>query len=341
MRGGHEYPALIRKTEPKPIRIFLEDGSSDAWNPLFGSWYDANLNMESALAFAGYDVAHAWGTHGHDGRPGAVIFPDVMRWLWRDYPALIKPGQSRNSTLGDILPPDNPGWQKIGREFQGACGLAADAQGEVYFSDPPAATVYHLGPDDKAAVFARGSAFAGQGFGPDGRLYGVDAAARKIVALDARGISEKKVIDNGLLSVSGLAFAPDGGLFFAAEKTTKWIYSYVVQSDGTLTNKQPYYWLHMTDIPNESGAEDIAVDTHGELYVATHAGVQVCDQNGRVRAILGLPTPCGPVRSLCFGGKQFHTLYVTDGKQIFKRVLKVSGFPPWAAPAPYPSEGAG
>jgi gluconolactonase len=42
MRGGHEYPALIRKTDPKPIRIFLEDGSTDAWNPLFGSWYDAN-----------------------------------------------------------------------------------------------------------------------------------------------------------------------------------------------------------------------------------------------------------------------------------------------------------
>jgi enterochelin esterase-like enzyme len=62
MRGGNEYPALIRKTEPKPIRIFLEDGSADAWNPLFGSWYDANVNMESALSFAGYDVAHAWGT---------------------------------------------------------------------------------------------------------------------------------------------------------------------------------------------------------------------------------------------------------------------------------------
>jgi len=44
MRGGNEYPALIRKTDFKPIRIFLEDGSTDAWNPLFGSWYDANLN---------------------------------------------------------------------------------------------------------------------------------------------------------------------------------------------------------------------------------------------------------------------------------------------------------
>ncbi len=48
MRGGNEYPALIRKTDPKPIRIFLEDGSTDTWNPLFGSWWDANLNMESA-----------------------------------------------------------------------------------------------------------------------------------------------------------------------------------------------------------------------------------------------------------------------------------------------------
>ena len=49
MRGGNEYSALVRKTDPKPIRIFLEDGSSDAWNPLFGSWFDANINMESAL----------------------------------------------------------------------------------------------------------------------------------------------------------------------------------------------------------------------------------------------------------------------------------------------------
>lgn len=59
MRGGHDYPALIRKTDPKPIRIFLEDGSADTWNALLGSWYDANLNIESALCISGYDVAHA------------------------------------------------------------------------------------------------------------------------------------------------------------------------------------------------------------------------------------------------------------------------------------------
>src|SRR5258708_16802809 len=52
MRGGDQYPGLIRKTEPKPLRIFLEDGSADTWNPAFGSWWLANQDMETALAYA-------------------------------------------------------------------------------------------------------------------------------------------------------------------------------------------------------------------------------------------------------------------------------------------------
>ncbi len=119
MRGGHEYPALIRKTDPKPIRVFLEDGSADAWNPLFGSWFDANLNMDSALTFAGYDEAHAWGEHGHDGKFGEAVLPDVMRWLWRDYPTPIKAGRSQNSTLQELTSPDED-WHEISSDFKSA-----------------------------------------------------------------------------------------------------------------------------------------------------------------------------------------------------------------------------
>jgi len=97
----------------------------------------------------------------------------------------------------------------------------------------------------------------------------------------------------------------------------------------------------MTDIPNDSGAEDLAVDTHGNLYAATRMGIQVCDQNGRVRAILPLPSPSGPVRSLCFGGPHFDVLWVTDGTQVFARQLKVPGFAPWAAPVAVPNAGPG
>ena len=183
MRGGHEYPALIRKTEPRPMRIFLEDGATDAWNPLFGSWYDANLNMESALRFAGYDLAHAWGTHGHDGRPGQVIFPDVMRWLWRDYPEPVQAGVSQNSTLEEITLPGE-GWQKVAQEFHGAAGLAADAKGDVYLSD---SAIYRIGGDGKAAVFLQRAGIAGAAFGPDGTLYAAVPAEKRIVAVSPQG----------------------------------------------------------------------------------------------------------------------------------------------------------
>jgi uncharacterized protein (TIGR03435 family) len=112
-------------------------------------------------------------------------------------------------------------------------------------------------------------------------------------------------------------------------------------ANPSFTDKQQYFWLHMTDTPNDSGAEDLAVDTHGNLYVATRMGIQVCDQNGRVRAILRLPTPSGPVRGLCFGGEHFDILYVTDGTQVFMRRLKTPGHAPWSAPVPVPSQGAG
>jgi len=381
MRGGNDYPALIRKTDPKPIRIFLEDGSADAWNPLFGSWYDANLNMESALSFSGYDVAHAWGTHGHDGRPGQVIFPDVMRWLWRDYPAPIRNGVSKNSTLQEVTVPTEA-WQKVPQSFQAASGLAADSTGEVYVSDAGAGNVYRLGGDGKSVVFAKRAGISGEAFGPDGTLYGAVPGERKIVALSPQGSSRtvadgvagrgivvthdgtiyvsepgahtdlpsrvwkikggaKSLIDEGLRSASGVAFSPDGGLFYAAEKSTKWIYTWVVHPDGSFSDKQPYFWLHMTDFPNDSGAEDLALDTHGNLYVATRMGIQVCDQNGRVRAILALPKPSGPVRGICFGGENFDTLYVTDGKQVFRRKLKLRGYAPWSPPVPVASQGQG
>jgi len=55
LRGGNDYPTLIRKTEPKPIRIFLEDGETDL-NIYGGDWWMANQEMERALKFAGYEV---------------------------------------------------------------------------------------------------------------------------------------------------------------------------------------------------------------------------------------------------------------------------------------------
>lgn len=84
IRGGHVYPALIRQTEKKPIRVFLQDGSEDLDNK-FGNWPLANQEMAKALKFAGYDYQFVYGDGAHNGKHGGAILPDSLRWLWRNY----------------------------------------------------------------------------------------------------------------------------------------------------------------------------------------------------------------------------------------------------------------
>ena len=82
IRGGHVYPALIRKTPPKPIRVFLQDGTHDVDNE-HGNWWLSNLQMESALKFAKYDYQFVGGEGGHNGNHGGAILPESLVWLWR------------------------------------------------------------------------------------------------------------------------------------------------------------------------------------------------------------------------------------------------------------------
>jgi enterochelin esterase family protein len=95
LRGGSEYPYLIRKTRgyPKPIRVFLQDGANDI-NITEGNWTLANMNMASALMFARYDYRFEMGTGGHDTIHGGAIFPDTLRWIWRDYPGVKGAGEA-------------------------------------------------------------------------------------------------------------------------------------------------------------------------------------------------------------------------------------------------------
>src|SRR5207244_7429670 len=100
LRGGMRYPSLIRKYEPKPIRIFLQDGSNDL-NIYGGDWWMVNQTMERALTFSGYEVNHVWGDGGHTGKQATMAFPDAMRWLWKDWPKPVTVGTSKNATLAD------------------------------------------------------------------------------------------------------------------------------------------------------------------------------------------------------------------------------------------------
>ena len=85
IRGGNNYQAMIRKSEKKPIRIFMQDGTGDLDN-LHGNWPLSSKEMAASLKFKGYDYKLELGDGGHNGKQGGVLLPDSLRWLWRDYP---------------------------------------------------------------------------------------------------------------------------------------------------------------------------------------------------------------------------------------------------------------
>ena len=372
LRGGMRYPTLIRKFEPKPIRIFLQDGSNDL-NIYAGDWWMENQTMERALVFAGYEVQHAWGDGGHNGKQSTMIFPDAMRWLWKDWPSPINAGQTQNPTLSAILIPGE-GWQLVSEGHKFVEGPAVNAKGEVFFNDVTNSKTYKVGLDNRVTEFIADSKRGnGNAFGPDGRLYAVAMGEKKVFAYDADGKpttiadgwvgnditvahngnvyvtnppgdnenapskvwlikpnGENIVVDTGLKYANGVTLSPDQTLLYVADYRSHWVYSYFIKADGTLDNKQRFYWLHVPDTSDQSSADGIRVDREGRLYVATNMGIQVCDQAGRVQCII--PTPNGKLSNFTFGGEHFDTLFATCGDRVYKRKLKVIGAQTWGVP---------
>jgi sugar lactone lactonase YvrE/enterochelin esterase-like enzyme len=174
IRGGHNYPALLRKTERKPIRVFLQDGSNDL-NNLHGDWPLANQEMASALRFMGYDHKFVFGDGSHNSRHGGSILPDAVRWLWRarePLPApLTKDNLKGDDALVKILPADSD-WELVMDGLGITDAACSDAEGNAYFSDIRNAMLYKVRADGKASVwFEEGPKISGMRFGPDGRLY--------------------------------------------------------------------------------------------------------------------------------------------------------------------------
>jgi sugar lactone lactonase YvrE len=213
LRGADRYPGLIRKFEPKPFRIFLQDGSNDL-NIYGGDWWKANESMERSLVFAGYEVQHSWGEGGHNGMQGTSLFPEAMRWLWKNWPNRPHAGASKNQMLSDLLIPGE-NWDLVGEGYGFTEGTAANAAGDVYYQDIPNAKTYLVRAKDGAGGGATGAAgnaglggkpielainskkASGTSYGPDGKRY-VVTGTRQVLAYD-EGDHETVIAD----SVSG------------------------------------------------------------------------------------------------------------------------------------------
>ena len=375
LRGGHEFPVLIRKTEPRPIRVFLQDGSNDLDN-YTGSWWIANQDMLAALQYAGYDVRHVWGDGAHNARHATAIFPDALQWLWRDFPAPIRAnpsGASRQDVFQTLLPGE--AWQLVSQGHRHTDGPAVNAAGELFFSEPAADRIHRVALDGRVSVFAEGTNGAnGMMFGPDGRLYAGATRSRQIVAYRDDGAPEviaedvlvndlavnargdiyftdspgrkvwllprggvPRVVDEGIDYPNGVLFSPDQSLLYVSDYAGQLSWAFQIAPDGSLLHKQRYFYAHRPDAANRSGADGMAVDADGRVYIATSLGVQVFDQIGKCHAIIPAPQPGASLSNVEFGGAAMDEMFVTNGDKVYKRKTRVKGitsFRPPVKPAP-------
>lgn len=174
IHGADQLPVLVRKFEPKPLRVFLQSGTGD--NNLYcGDWWMANQMMERSLTWAGYDVNHAWGEGGHNAKHASQIFPDVMRWLWRDWQTNIEikanpKGESKwkgyevcitnkrwnvEAELDQVLTTKGVG-RGITHQRWSWQHLAADKKGQVYAAEQDSGTIVVLPLQGSPFIVARG-----------------------------------------------------------------------------------------------------------------------------------------------------------------------------------------
>lgn len=246
MRGGNNVQAIIRKHEPKPLRIFIQDGYQDTWNPLFGSWYEANVEVASALDFAGYDIVTHWSDSGHSVKVSSILFPQVIKGFSK---RALQPRPSGNGLLEQLLVPGSD-WED-------------------------SATPAYAHPRLPKTILS------------------ADSTLRVSRAPEANCLLQE--IRQG----SAYAFA------------------------------EPFYWLHNYD-NSLLALGGMAFDAEGYLWVVTDAGLQICDHNGRVRAILSLPAALEYERTTIDIWKG--CVFLSDGHRAYMRSFNVSPAVPGVTP---------
>lgn len=375
LRGGNEYPILVRKSEPRPLRIFLQDGSQDL-DIYGGSWWHANQSMLSALQFSGYDVAHVWGEGGHNNKHGAAILPQALKWLWRDYPQPIRnvPGKPRRTDLltpgqfwqpvdtaadvvsctsaadGTVWFSDHGGRRVCRRSLTGEVtpvaecqsvitAMAATPSGDLLACAPRQSALIRIGTDGSVSEFARSDLLTSEA---------TDDAHSMVVLADGAGFVTGQ--QQGQL----LRFTADGNLTVVDDKLPQPAAVGVSADQSLLTvaadrGRFCYSW----QLAANGGVQHR--QEYGWLHVTDQlqVGVRGTAVDAQGRTYLGtaagiqvldqlgrvhfiIRPPAGTMTDLTFGGRDRHELYAVANGRLFVRPLKTTGVCPAAAPVKPP-----
>jgi gluconolactonase len=369
-RGGHEFPTMVRKFEARPIRSFLTTATRDMENAA-GDWFLLDQEMDKALKFSGYDYRYRV-IDGPHVAGYMENWQEAMAYLWQGWPERVKAGPSAPRAQEILIPGEGwqlvaegfkstrgPACNSSGEVFFADTAnnrihrIGLDGKASEFVADAGQAHCVTVGPDDTVFSISETS----------GKLMRYDAAGHGTVMLDdIRGHSilarpdgslyvttngekphgpgsvwlikdgKKTEVDSGIKFATGMSYRPDQWLLSVAEGHSKWVYSYQINGDGTLSHKERFFHLHVQDWDDDAGAESVCYSVEGRQFIATRSGVQISADDGPTQVILPVPG-VGRVTGVCLGGKDKDTLYAFCGNRIWGRKIQhhaMGAFTLWA-----------
>jgi len=214
-----------------------------------------------------------------------------------------------------------------------ASSLSVGPKGELYAVSSRTGKIMSYDPSGQGSLMVDGIHGRHLLATPIGGLYVSSNGAKPGDPGDVWFVKDgkKSRVDSGLKFATGLAYRPDQWLLSVADGHSKWVYSYQINADGTLRNKERFFWLHVPDWEDDAGAESVCYAREGPMLVATRWGIQVCADDGPTQVILPMPDR-SRVFGICLGGQELDTLFAFCGDRIWKRKVRihaVGAFTPW------------
>ncbi|OYW77230.1 MAG: hypothetical protein B7Z37_05210 [Verrucomicrobia bacterium 12-59-8] len=365
-RGGHEFPTMVRKFEAKPIRAYLTTATHDMEN-CAGDWYLLDLEMDKALKFSGYDYQFR-SIEGRHVAGYGENYLEAMAFLWKGWPERVKAGTSAPRAQEVIVPGEGwellaegfkstrgPSCNENGEVFFADTSnnkihrIDLDGKVSEFVGDTNAHCVT-MGADGKLYTISEKSgklmSFDATGAGsvvmeeilghsilamPNGGLYvttnGDKPKEEGTVWYVKDG--KKTQVDRGIKFATGMAYRPDQWLLTVAEGHSKWAYSYQINDDGTLANKERFFHLYVADWEDDAGPECVCYSLEGRQFIATKSGVQISADDGPTQIILPVPDR-SRVTAVAIGGKDKDMLFAFCGNKIWKRKILQHAMGAWS-----------
>jgi gluconolactonase len=177
-----------------------------------------------------------------------------------------------------------------GKPFLAPNDLIVDAKGGIYFTDPGPRP---LVPGRKAYVFY----------------------------LPA-GTKQPLLVEDQIVRPNGLTLTNDRKTLIVDDTVGDTVFAFDVQPDGTVKNKRPFARLHDTPTGKESGADGLALDREGRVYITTVSGVQVFDSAGQY---LGTIRVSRQPANVAFSGPDKRILYITAREGLYRMKMLSQG----------------